>query len=188
MSNLSPPQRANEPISQNVILKLCIELDQSHRFNIDSICVSCSCKNSLSFSFSFSFSSLILNFFDIYTVIYVPVANREQSRQISSKIFRLINPSFTISRSVCVCVCACAICGLRFPHQGEWRAEEQRKSDDDRSGSFYFLLQPLPMQPVTTQTPHPAQVNIYMGGISMRFPLMHTRTHTHILGFNLVTG
>lgn len=67
---------------------------------------------------------LLLTFTQLFTFL-VPT----DDRRLSSK--NLIPPSFTISTSVCVymcvCSCACAICGLRFPHQGEWRAEGQRK-------------------------------------------------------------
>lgn len=135
------------------------------------------------FSFDFTFPPLNLNsFWHLHSYFWC-----QQRAEKSSKKKNLPShqPSFTLSTSAHISVGACAICGLRFPHQGERRAEGQRaRDDDDRSGSFYFLLQPsmkAPPQPVTTQTPHPAQVNIYMGGISMRFPLIHTHTHTRSL-------
>lgn len=125
-----------------------------------------------SFTFIFSFSSLNLKFSDIYTVIDAPSAKTEQSRTNIFKKSSISSPSFfTISTSACVC--ACAICGRCFPHQGEWRAEGQRK-ERRWWQEQQLLFSTAAFHGSPTQTPHPAQVNIYMGGISLRFPLIHT--------------
>ena len=124
-----------------------------------------------SFGFNFSFSSLNLNFVDIYTVIYVPAANRDKYLQ------KTLPPHRPLFRHFhkCVCVCVCVFAPFVAIVSHTKGSEGQRDSE----GETMMTGAAAPPQPVTTQTPHPAQVNIYMGGISMRSPPIHTHTHTH---------